>query len=168
VHYFDLNAQDYIRSRIDSTELAIVIAASISNWIVDKKQMAGMLVNGRDPLTSDGKPQFTPPRKGKPHLMRLLETLARVEIADSSPLAPLIQRQRYHLPWGTTLIVITGSLADDVLDELYQARRSGQNALVILAGRDSSDEVARRRAAVFGIPVFSIRRRIGSGRGRRD
>lgn len=153
----NLNADDYYyRSRVDSTELAIVIAASVSNWIVEKKQMAGLLVNGRDPLTAGGRPQFVPPRKGKNHLMHLLETLARVETADSSALGPLIQEQRYHLAWGTTLIVITGRIGEDVLDELYQARRSGQNAVLIQAGRDSFDEAARRRAEIFGIPVYSI------------
>lgn len=153
----NLNAEDYYyRSRIDSTELAIVIAASISNWIVDKKQMVGMMVNGRDPLMADGKPQFIPPRKGKGHLMRLLETLARVEITDNSAFGPLIQGQRYQLAWGTTLIVITGRISDEALNELYQARRGGQNAVLILAGGDSADEATRRRAKVFGIPVFSI------------
>ena len=94
----NLNAEDYYyRSRVDATELAIVIAASLSNWIVEKRQMVGMLVNGRDPLTTDGKPQAIPPRKGKLHLMRLLETLARVEMAENSSLVPLIQRQRYQL-----------------------------------------------------------------------
>lgn len=153
----NLNAEDYYyRSRIDSTELAIVIAASMSNWIVDKKQMVGMLANGRDPLMTDGKPQFIPPRKGKGHLMRVLETLARVEMTDHSALGPLLQEQRYQLAWGTTLIVISGRIDDEVLDELYQARRGGQNALLILAGGDAADEAARRRATVFGIPVFSI------------
>ncbi|HSL47034.1 MAG TPA: DUF58 domain-containing protein [Anaerolineales bacterium] len=153
----NLNAEDYYyRSRIDSTELAIVIAASISNWIIAKKQRVGLSVNGRDPLMADGSPQFVPPNKGKHHLMHLLETLARVEIADNSALGPLIQRQRYQLAWGTTLIVITGTTGSDVLDELYQARRAGQNAVLILAGRDSSDEEIRRRATVFGIQVFSI------------
>ena len=62
----NLNAEDYYyRTRIDSTELAIVIAASVSNWIVGKKQMVGMMVNGRDPLADDGRPQTNPPRKGK-------------------------------------------------------------------------------------------------------
>jgi uncharacterized protein (DUF58 family) len=153
----NLNAGDYYyRSRIDSTELAIVIAASISNWIVDKKQMVGMMVNGHDPLTVDGKPQAVPPRKGKRHLMRLLETLARVEIVENSALVSLIQRHRYQLAWGTTLIVITGVANNSLLDELYQARRWGQNAVLILAGRDSSDEAVRRRAKTFGTPVFSI------------
>jgi uncharacterized protein (DUF58 family) len=153
----NLNADDYYyRSRIDSTELAIVIAASISNWIVDKKQMVGMLVNGRDPLMADGKPQFIPARKGKVHLIRLLETLARVEITDNVAFGPLIQRQRYQLAWGTTLIVISGKISDDVLDELYQARRAGQNPVLILAGRDSAEEAIRQRAEIFGITVFSI------------
>src|SRR6266498_4027931 len=153
----NLNAEDYYyRSRIDATELAIVIAASISNWIVSKKQIVGMMVNGRDPLAADGKPQSIPPRKGKHHLMHLLETLARVEIIENSTLVPLIQGQRYQLAWGTTLIVITGSAGDELLDELYQARRTGQNAVLILAGRDASEESIRRRANIFGIPVFSI------------
>ncbi len=153
----NLNAEDYYyRSRIDSTELAVVIAASISNWIVDKKQRVGLLVNGRDPLTADGKPQTIPPRKGKRHLMRLLETLARVEITVNSAFGSLIQRQRYQLAWGTTLIVITGRIGNEVLDELYQARRWGQNAVLILAGRDSSADAIRRRAKILGIPVFSI------------
>ena len=89
-------------------------------------------------------------------MMRLLETLARVQPTDNSGLVPLLQQQRYHLAWGTTLIVITGTLSDDLLDELYQARRSGQNATVILAGGDLSEDAALRRARTFGIPVFPI------------
>ena len=153
----NLNAEDYYyRHRIDSTELAIVIAASISNWIVEKRQMVGMMVNGHDPLMTDGKPQSIPPRKGKRHLMRLLETLARVEIVENSALVPLIQERRYQLTWGTTLIVITGQAGDAVLNELYQVRRSGQNAILILVGRDASEEAIRQRAKTFGIPVVSI------------
>ena len=153
----NLNAEDYYyRSRIDSTELAIVIAASISNWIVEKRQMVGMLVNGRDPLTADGQPQAVPPRKGKRHLMRLLETLARVDVTENALLVPLIQRQRYQLAWGTTLILITGRASDELLDELYQARRWGQNVVLVLAGRDASDDAIRRRAKTFGIQVVSV------------
>ena len=153
----NLNAEDYYyRARIDSTELAIVIAASVGNWVIGKKQMIGMMVNGRDPLAADGRPQPIPARKGKQHMMRLLETLARVETVDQSALPPLLQRQRYHLAWGTTLIVITGSASDELLDELYLARRAGQNAILILAGVNTSGDETLRRANAFGIPVFSI------------
>jgi uncharacterized protein (DUF58 family) len=153
----NLHTEDYYyRSRIDSSELAIVIAASIANWIVAKKQRVGLLVNGHDLLMADGKPQFVPPRKGKRHLMQVLETLARVELTESAKLGPLIQQQRYHLPWGTTLILISGMVDEQVLDELYQARRAGQNSLVILAGRDAADMTIQQRARVLGIQVYSI------------
>ncbi len=153
----NLNGDDYyFRGRIDSTELAIVTAASIANWIVQNKQMVGIAVNGRDPLTLDGKPQVISPRKGKPHLMRILETLARADRKDGSALVPLIQSQRFELGWGTTLIVITGSADEELIHELYQARRGGQNALLILVGVDGSEEASRQRAKTFGIPVFSI------------
>jgi uncharacterized protein (DUF58 family) len=153
----NLNAEDYYyRSRIDSIELAIVIAASISNWIIEKKQMAGLTVNGRDPLTADGRPQPLSPRKGKQHLMHLLETLARADAIGDSPLVPLLQQQRYQLAWGTTLIVITGQAGDDVLNELHQARREGQNAILILAGRDGVDDAIRLRGKSLGIPVYFI------------
>ena len=153
----NLNAEDYYyRSRIDSAELAIVIAASIAAWIVDKKQVVGMMVNGRDPLTVDGNPQTIPPNKGKGHLMRVLETLARVETTPRTAVVPLIQQQRYQLAWGTTVIVISGAVSNDLLDELYQVRRAGQNAMLILAGREVADEIGLQRAKTFGIPVFSI------------
>ena len=153
----NLNAEDYYyRSRIDSAELAVVIAASIAAWIVGKKQVVGLMVNGRDSLTADGNLQTIPPNKGKRHLMRVLETLARVEITPNTALAPLLQLQRYQLAWGTTMIVISGTASDDLLDELYQARRAGQNAMLILAGREVTDNSGLQRAKTFGIPVFSI------------
>ncbi|MFN8413537.1 MAG: DUF58 domain-containing protein, partial [Anaerolineales bacterium] len=152
----NLNAEDYFyRTRVDSTELAIVVAASISNWVIGKKQTVGMLVNGRDPWAAAYKAQSIPLRKGKLHLMRMLETLARVETIDDSTLVPLIQEQRHQLARGTTLIVITGQASDDLLDELHQARRRGQNALLILVG-NVTDETIIRRAGILDVPVFSI------------
>jgi uncharacterized protein (DUF58 family) len=153
----NLNGEDYYyRNRIDSTELAIVIAASIANWIAGNKQLVGLVVNGHDPLAADGRPQPIPPHKGKRQLTRLLETLARVQITDRSELVALLQQQRYQLGWGTTLIVITGDASDDLINELYQARRAGQNAIVIQAGPGVSDDANRARAQTFGIPVFAI------------
>lgn len=153
----NLNLEDYFyQSRIDSMELAIVIAASISNWIVGRKQMVGMIVNGHDPLSADGRPQTFSPHKGKHHMMRLLEVLARVEAIGNSSLVPLLEKQRYQLAWGTTLIVITGEAGEELLDQLYQARRGGQNAILILVGRGVAGDDVRQRAKFFDIPLYSM------------
>jgi uncharacterized protein (DUF58 family) len=153
----NLNSDDYYyRTRFDAVELAIVIAASVCNWIIGKKQMVGMMVNGRDALSEDGRPQTISPHKGKRHLMRLLETLARAETVDQPALLPLLQQQRYRLTWGTTLIVITGGISNELLDELYQARRNGQNPFVIVSGTDISDDALYRRAKILKLPVYNI------------
>jgi uncharacterized protein (DUF58 family) len=155
--FLNLNAEDYhYRTRIDSTELAVVIAASMASWVAGKRQTVGLHVNGSDPLKPGSPPQAIPPRKGQAHLMRILDLLARIETTQESPLASIIQRERFHLSWGTTLIVITGEAGDDLLDELYQARRAGQNALLILAGPVTDEREVTRRADRFGIPVIPI------------
>jgi len=46
--------------------------------------------------------------------------------------------------------------SDALIDELHQARRAGQNALLILSGRDASDEASLQRAKTLGIPAISI------------
>jgi len=152
-----INQSYYYRARIDSTELAIVIAASVSNWITEKGQTVGLYTNGLDPLSKDGNAQFLPPRSGKGHLIRVLETLARIQTVDGDEnLTGKIQNQRVHLPWGTTLIVITGSVDDSLLDELYQARRDGQNAAILIPGRAIGVKEIQFRAGYFGIPVIPI------------
>lgn len=163
VIFLNLDGPSYhYRSRIDSTELAIVIAASVASWITEKGQTIGLYTNGEDPLAADGQAQFLPPRRGKGNLMRVLETLARIETIDSAAvsggkkLAKHIQNQRVHLPWGTTLIVITGSVDDALLDELHQARRAGQNAVIIISGRAVGVKEIQARAGYFGIPVIPI------------
>ena len=155
--FLNLNAEDYhYRTRIDSTELAIVIAASVAAWVTGKRQAVGLNVNGLDPLKPDSTPQTIPPRKGQAHLMRILDILARIEMIQETSLTNILQRERFHLSWGTTLIVITGQAGDDLLDELYQARRAGQNTLLILAGPVTHEQEITRRANHFGIPVVPI------------
>jgi uncharacterized protein (DUF58 family) len=155
--FLDLNAGGYhFKHRVDSTELAVVIAASIAAWVAGKQQTVGLKVNGKDPLQEDGLPQYIPPRKGQAHLMRMLETLARVEVTQASTISALVKQQRYQLSWGTTLIVITGQAGDDLLHELYQARRAGQNAVLILAGLVPFSKDISYRAGHFGIPVVSL------------
>ena len=107
--FLNLNADEYApRTRLDATELAIVIAASLANWIVGKRQSVGLSVNGVDPIGTEDKAQALPPRKGRAHLTRILDVLARVRSAPPTPFAQLFQYEAARLPWGTTVILITG------------------------------------------------------------
>jgi uncharacterized protein (DUF58 family) len=152
--FLNLNADEYAqRTRLDSTELAIVIAASLANWIIGQRQSAGLSVNGADPIGMEEKPQRLPPRKGRAHLTRILEVLARIRSIPTMPFVQQLQRETPQLSWGTTVILITGSIDDQLFDEIFRARRAGLNVVLILCGSIRNLAEIRQRAQHFGIPV---------------
>jgi uncharacterized protein (DUF58 family) len=154
----NLHAPEYeMRTRTDASELAIVVAASLANWIAGRKQTVGLATNGFDPLNTDTATRAIPARKGRAHLMRLLEVLARVQVAESMPLVSLLHQQTVHLAWGTTLIIITSRLDEPLLEGLLHARRAGLNAVVVLCGYATGHVDVQRRAQRFGFPVTTIR-----------
>lgn len=152
--FLNLNADEYEqRTRLDTTELAIVIAASLANWIISQRQSAGLSVNGADPIGMEEKPQALPARKGRAHLTRILEVLARIQMISTTPFVQLLQRETPHLSWGTTVILITGFMDDALFDEIFRARRAGLNVVLILCGTVRNIVEVQQRAERFGIPV---------------
>jgi uncharacterized protein (DUF58 family) len=153
--FLDLcEAQYLLKERFQATELAIVIAASIASWVVRKKQSVGLATNGLDPLKAGGPPPPLPVRKGRGQLMRVLESLARLQTAEAEPLTDMVRRISANLAWGTTLIMITGQVDENLFDELFQARRSGLDSFLVLCGSGLRYSETRRLAEHFGFPVF--------------
>ncbi len=159
VIFLNLRGDDYhYRTRIASTELAIIIAASIANWVVSKKQKVGLTVNGNDPMSTEGQPPHLPARSGRGQLMQILDILARIHVGDPPHFVDLLRNQRVNLSWGTTLTVITGSARGRLIEELHQARRTGLSVNLILAGTVPKVGDIARMAGFFGIPVLNIAR----------
>jgi uncharacterized protein (DUF58 family) len=157
VIFLNLNNGDYhYKSKIAATELAIVIAASMANWVIERQQSVGLCINGKNHLDQNGESPFIPPRQGRGHLIRLLELLARIQVEDRPHFEECIRGNRIHLPWGTTLTIITGNADQRLLDELYQARKSGLNANLILSGAVPNAHEIFHKAEFFGIPVLNI------------
>jgi uncharacterized protein (DUF58 family) len=154
----NLNAQDYEpRSRIDAAELAIVTAASLAFYVAGKHQPVGLESNGTDPLEPESSRHSLPVRKGNASLMLLLEKLARLQLTEGRPFAGLLRERGPALPWGTTLLVITGMPDAGLFDELLRARRSGLHSLVFLTAPVLRFESFENRAHNLGIPMYEIR-----------
>jgi uncharacterized protein (DUF58 family) len=152
--FLDLNTSDYYyRSSNDATELGIVVAASIANWVAAHKQTVGLATNGSDMLSADGRAALLAPAKGRGHLMRILDVLARIQANDSASYLDLLRHERVHMAWGTTMVLITGSANDALFDELFQARRAGMNVVLILCGHVIDVKEIKQRAQHFDIPV---------------
>lgn len=155
--FLNLDSRDY-KTRTPSldTELAVVVAASIANWIIAQRQSVGLVTNGIDPLPEDGQAQPVPPRRGRPHLMRILDVLARIEPGEGTLLAQLLHRERVNLAWGVTQILITPVLSEEIIDALFLARRSGLDTVILITGHSSEARSAANQAASFGFPVTLI------------
>jgi uncharacterized protein (DUF58 family) len=163
----DLNRANYDRlTWADDTELAIVAAASICNWVAARKEAVGLATNGLDPgMTgeSSGVPklaafQTIAPAKGRGHFMTALDVLARARVADPpDDFISLVQRERVKLAWGATLVFVTGKMTDALFEEIFKAQRSGLNAAIVLCGRTVDGlKQSQQRAAYFGVPLYHV------------
>lgn len=156
--FLNLNPEEYdLRARFDATELAIIIAASIANQVIDQKQALGLNTNGLDPLANLQRFRPLPIRRGKGHLMQILDILARIEAAGTISFLEMLHQEIVHLPWGSTLVLITGNAEEALFDALFHIRRSGFNAVLILAGQIAHTQRIQQRIEYFKFPFYNIR-----------
>lgn len=166
--FLDLNSLAYERqSRINATELAIIVAASLANWIVSKKQSVGLVTNGMEQgfdfrnAGNEGNNPFEtpipiPPHRGQGHLMRILEVLARVQVVESLPIVNLLQQECPSLVWGTTVVLITPMIDEDLFEGIFQAKRSGLKTVLMPCGPVPGVDDIHKKADFFGIPFHQI------------
>ncbi len=155
VIFLNLNAEEYLlKSRFFATEMAISLAASIANWMVSQKQAVGLYTNGVDILTENATPSPLPPRKGRTHLMRLLETLARIQTAEKETCQSLVHRNRFNLSWGTTVIIITGQVDESLFNEIFAAKKTGLDVVLVLCGEVLGLQEIKHKAKFANVPLF--------------
>jgi uncharacterized protein (DUF58 family) len=159
--FLNLSAADYPQPhRAEATELGIVIAASLAVHLVEKRQAVSLVTNGHDPLSQDARTATgLPLRKGRAHLMNLLDLLARVEVAPEEGVVPfldLLGRKSLGLPWGSTVVVATAWEVEGLLDTLLALRRRGLAILLVLTCPHRGFDSTARRAAQIGIQALRV------------
>jgi uncharacterized protein (DUF58 family) len=163
----NLDEGDYpVSSRQQATELGIVVAASAAAHLIEKRQAVSLITNGRDPLA--GSPPLAeaalttpslPLRKGREHLMHLLDLLARIQVAaegEAAPFLDLLSRKSLGLPWGSTVIVVTSREVEGLLEALLTLRRRGLLVLLVLTLPERAFSSTAQRAAQIGVPALRI------------
>jgi uncharacterized protein (DUF58 family) len=146
--------------RRESTELGIVVAASVAAHLVEKRQAVGLVTNGCDPMAKEAGPfSSLPMRKGREHLMHLLDLLARIEVASEGKamaFLDLLSRKSLGLPWGSTVVVITSREVEGLLGALLALRRRGLAIILVLTCPDREFEHTAQRAGQLGIRTLQI------------
>jgi uncharacterized protein (DUF58 family) len=183
----NLNAGEYERqSRQIHIEWAIEVAASLAAHLERQRQAVGLMTNGVDPLyeLTDGDsaefdeasgrllrskmarvpslaastPPAIPPRSGRPHLMKILERLARVEADKTIAFKQWAPTACLHLTWGVTILAIT-PIGDEVTCQaLHRLVRAGFNPILITVEPDYNFGQVRERARRLGFIAYNVTR----------
>src|SRR5438094_5804406 len=66
-----------------------------------------------------------PPASNEEQRKRIMEVLARIQSYFGSSIEDLIQTERTRLPAGATVVVVTSTISDPLLDMLLRVNRSG-------------------------------------------
>lgn len=149
-----------------TSELAVTAAASMANAVYQTGQQIGFITNGRDAadrikeegwkhefltreaarnqLSKTGtsnrlRPVIVETRRGAEQLMRILESLARVELTDGLTFPQLIDEAAPNLSRDATVIAIIRDAPPELAIALGSLRRRGFNvtAVVILSEEEN-------------------------------
>jgi uncharacterized protein (DUF58 family) len=149
----------------DATERGIVVAASLATHLIEKRQAVSLATNGRDPLqdpptAEEARTASTLPlRKGREHLMQVLDLLARIERTsedEAVPFLDLLSRRTLALPWGSTVAIITPREIEGLFDTLLTLRRRGLLPILVLLLPDREFTLTARRADQIGAQAIRI------------
>ncbi len=159
--FLNLNGADYPQAqRYESTELGIVVAASVATYLIEQRQAVGLVTNGRDPLAEAANTSPSLPlRKGREHLMQLLDLLACIEVTSEDgavPFLDLLTRKSLSLPCGSTVVIVTAREVEGLMDALLRLRRRGLLVTLVLTCPDRNLELSVQRAAQIGIQAVKV------------
>ncbi|HKV01711.1 MAG TPA: DUF58 domain-containing protein [Ktedonobacteraceae bacterium] len=141
-------------------ELAICATASVADWALNEGFAVGLYANTimympemgmALPTSQDGAEKeqgleavvadqlkrrriHLPPASNEEQRKRIMEVLARVQSYFGSSLEDLIQAERTRLPAGATVVVITSTVSDPLLDSLSRVKQSGHAVTILHVG----------------------------------
>ncbi len=120
-------------------ELAITVAASIAHYAWEERYQLGLYVN------SVAKPAAQRirlrPSSHPTQLNRVLEALARTVDYGRWPISRLLDLEAGNLPYGTTIVVITPLIDDELKKTLLNVKRR-EHAVTLIAIGDAQLDVS--------------------------
>lgn len=132
----------------DRLELIAITAASLAQQQLAAGHPVGLFANSTFPETNQ--PIRIPPSRDPDQFTRVLEALALLIGFTNIEFPGHVLREAHGLPWGTTILVISGVLTEQLAQALLRLRRVGRSVALVLVGDD------HERPDLPGIPVFLV------------
>ena len=140
----------------NTEELAVTVAASIVNRLMDQSMPVGLAANGDQEHIF--RPDSSPEQRG-----RLMEALSGVRALGQVTLQEFIYGVRSHLNQFNALTVVTASVETQWVASLTHLRRQGIEVSVVLVDRSSFGSPTNMSVPIEAlsanlIPVYIVRR----------
>ena len=136
-------------------ERAIGVAASVASHAVEERFIVGLIANGSIPHSDQ--PIKVLPSRRPDQLSRILEALAAVSSFSTSSMATLLMSESARLPWGSTLVVVTSVVTEDLMAALVRLRDVGRRlVLVSLEDRPSPAFRSIPRVLTYHLPASDL------------
>ncbi len=180
----NLHLGDYLwRDHRSTVEWGIELAASLAAHLVQARQSVGLITNGIDPLAAQhhtfdeqsgrllrlfgsgeqnqsadnlSPPVPIPTRPGRPHLMKILEQLARLEADQTLPFVHWAPAACSHLAWGVTILAITPQGDEPTCHTLHHLVRAGYNPILLMTEPCAEFSKVRERARRLGFAAYHV------------
>lgn len=130
-------------------EHLLSLAASISAWGLEEGYAIGVTANAT--LAHTDRSLMAQPNRGRNQLMHLLEVLAGISYFITREFSEYILAESVRLPWGATLVVITGFMNESILGALLQLRANGRRVVLICVGKEKPPKL--ENIVTYHIPV---------------
>ncbi len=115
-------------------EYVISVAASLASWALEHDYAVGLIANAT--LAQTDRPLRTQPGRSRDQLSKLLETMAGISYFITGDYPRFVLEESRRLPWGATLVAITGIVNEPLLASLLRLRESGRRVVLIVLGKD--------------------------------
>jgi uncharacterized protein (DUF58 family) len=157
--FLDLNCDSYaLRSRPSAEDVGCTIAASIAARLLDLRQQVGLTVVGKDDMTGYSGLLNLPSARGREHLMRILEVLARARMESTEDLVTALPRASADWGSGTSVVVITSGGHPSLVDCCLQIHRRGFSVMLIATDAQVQFRTLQTGLATVGVPAHRITR----------
>ncbi len=114
-------------------EHLLSVAASLVSWALDRGYAVGVAANAT--LAQADRSVLSQPSRSRDQVTHLLEMLAGISYFITQDYARFLLAESPRLPWGATLVLMTGYVNDEMLGAIWQLRHSGRRIVLIVVGK---------------------------------
>lgn len=138
-------------------ERAVSVAASVAQYAIDQAWRVGLMANGVAPHSDQALKVL--PSRSPDQIARLLTALASVTSFPSAAIETMLAQECPRLPWGATIVVVTGVVYEELCATLLRLRDAGRRVVLISIAEEPPPEVPGVPTYHSGSDVLAFRSR---------